>query len=114
MVPSQLHISLHKSTAARPFSFCGSAFLFVSAGGCRLLRLRGGRSSADSARGTRPSGLPSIACGRDERRLRLTVAALSAYAAGGLSQATLRSSRVSISETVCQSTESPINFPAAS
>ncbi len=26
MVPSQLHISLHKSTAARPFSFCGSAF----------------------------------------------------------------------------------------
>jgi len=32
----------------------------------RLLRLRGERSCADSARGTRPSGLPSIACGRDE------------------------------------------------
>ncbi len=29
------------------------------------LRLRGWRSCADSARGTRPSGLPSIACGRD-------------------------------------------------
>ncbi len=31
----------------------------------RLLRLRGGRSYADSARGIYPSGLPSIACGRD-------------------------------------------------
>ena len=38
----------------------------MSAGDYRFIRLRGGRSSADSARGTRPSGLPSIACGRDE------------------------------------------------
>ena len=41
----------------------------MSAGDCRFIRLRGGRSSADSARGTRPSGLPSIACGRDEGRI---------------------------------------------
>jgi len=40
----------------------------VSAGDCRFVRLRGGRSCADGARGTRPSGLPSIACGRDEGR----------------------------------------------
>ena len=39
--------------------------ILVSAGDCRFIRLRGGRSSADSARGTRPSGLPSVACGRD-------------------------------------------------
>ncbi len=38
----------------------------VVAGGFRFVRLRGGRSCADSARGTCPSGLPSIACGRDE------------------------------------------------
>ncbi len=38
--------------------------ILVSAGDCRLIRLRGGRSSADGARGTCPSGLPSIACGR--------------------------------------------------
>ena len=30
----------------------------MSAGACRLIRLRGERSYADSARGTRPSGLP--------------------------------------------------------
>ncbi len=29
-----------------------------------MIRLRGGRSYADGARGTRPSGLPSIVCGR--------------------------------------------------
>ncbi len=38
--------------------------ILVSAGDCRFIRLRGGRSSADGARGTCPSGLPSIACGR--------------------------------------------------
>ena len=43
--------------------------ILVSAGDCRFIRLRGGRSSADGARGTCPSGLPSIACGRDEGRI---------------------------------------------
>ena len=43
--------------------------ILVSAGDCRFIRLRGGRSSADSARGTCPSGLPSIACGRDKGRI---------------------------------------------
>ena len=43
-----------------------SGFIRVRVEPCRLLRLRGGRSCADSARGTRPSGLPSVACGRDE------------------------------------------------
>ena len=38
--------------------------ILVSAGDWRLIRLRGGRSCADSARGTSPSGLPSIASGR--------------------------------------------------
>jgi len=36
-------------------------FLAYAAGG----PCAGQRSYADSARGTRPSGLPSIACGRD-------------------------------------------------
>ena len=53
-------------------------FILVSAGDCRLIRLRGGRSSADSARGTRPSGLPSIACGRDEGRICPFICAASA------------------------------------
>ncbi len=43
--------------------------ILVSAGDCRFIRLRGGRSSADGARGTRPSGLPSIACGRKEGQI---------------------------------------------
>ena len=34
-----------------------------------LLRLRGGRSCADSAKGTRPFGIPFSACGRDLVRL---------------------------------------------
>jgi len=35
--------------------------VLVSNGDCRLFRLRGGRSYADSARGTYPSGLPFTA-----------------------------------------------------
>ncbi len=38
--------------------------ILVSAGDWRLIRLRGGRSCADSAKRTSPSGLPSIASGR--------------------------------------------------
>ncbi len=55
---------------------------------CRFVRLRGERSCADSARGTCPSGLPSIACGRDEgsRSGAYCRAVLSACAASGLAQ----------------------------
>ena len=38
---------------------------YADSGPARTAVLRGQRSYADSARGTRPSGLPSIACGRD-------------------------------------------------
>ncbi len=56
--------------------------ILVSAGDCRFIRLRGGRSSADGARGTRPSGLPSIACGRDEGRICPFICAASARQKG--------------------------------
>ena len=39
--------------------------LRIECGASRFLRLRGVRSCADGARGTCPSGLPSIACGQD-------------------------------------------------
>ena len=45
-----------------------SEFFASAAGGPpRTAVLRGRRSYADSARGTCPSGLPSVACGRDGR-----------------------------------------------
>jgi len=53
-------------------------FILVSAGDCRFIRPPGGRSSADGARGTSPSGLPSIACGRDEGRICPFICAASA------------------------------------
>ena len=41
------------------------ALSYADGGPTRTAVLRGRRSYADSARGTCPSGLPSIACGRD-------------------------------------------------
>ena len=64
--------------------------ILVSAGDCRFIRLRGGRSSADSARGTRPSGLPSIACGRDEGRICPFICAASARQKDGGPKGRLR------------------------
>ncbi len=65
-------------------------FILVSAGDCRLIRLRGGRSSAVGARGTSPSGLPSIACGRDEGRICPFICAASARQKDGGPKGRLR------------------------
>ena len=64
--------------------------ILVSAGDCRFIRLRGGRSSADSARGTCPSGLPSIACGRDKGRICPFICAASARQKDGGPKGQLR------------------------
>ena len=65
-------------------------FILVSAGDCRFIRLRGERSSADGARGTRPSGLPFIACGRDEGRICPFICAASARQKDGGPKGRLR------------------------
>jgi len=57
----------NRTKKAIPFRCRFFALLRMECGAARLVRLRGGRSSADSARGTCPSGLPSIACGRDRK-----------------------------------------------
>jgi len=48
------------------FSAGGGFVISEAISACGRVRLRGERSCADNARGTYPSALPSIACGRDE------------------------------------------------
>jgi len=50
------------------FSAGGGFVISEAISACGRARLRGGRAYADSARGTYPSGLPSIAYGRDGSR----------------------------------------------